>query len=89
MSHPTRTPLTEKQEIVTRISFSHRTEYNYSGPVSFMPHRFVLRPREDHLTSLETMTLTTEPASKVFWSEDIEGNIVAVAEFLEDAPLSS
>ena len=86
MSHSNQTQLTETQEIVARISFSHRTEYNYSGPVSFSPHRFVLRPREDHLNRLESMTLVTEPASKVQWSEDIEGNIVALAEFSQDAP---
>ena len=86
MSHSIQTPTTERQEIVSRISFNHRTEYNYTGPVAFMPHRFVLRPREDHLNSLETMTLVTEPVSRIQWSEDIEGNIVAVAEFSEDSP---
>ncbi|MGJ8723133.1 MAG: transglutaminase family protein [Roseibacillus sp.] len=76
----------QNQETVTRISFSHRTEYTYSGPVHFLAHRFVLRPREDHRTRLESMTLTTEPASKLRWSEDIEGNIVALGEFTQDAP---
>ena len=86
MSYLTPPSPTQPQDDVTRISFSHRTEYTYSGPVNFLAHRFVLRPREDHRTRLESMTLVTEPASKLRWNEDIEGNIVAVGEFSQDSP---
>ena len=86
MTFPSEPPSSNHQEAETRISFRHRTEYNYSGPVNFLPHRFVLRPREDHRTRLESMTLVTEPASKLRWSEDIEGNIIAIGKFAQDAP---
>jgi transglutaminase-like putative cysteine protease len=63
------------------LSISHRTEYRYSGPVRFGPHRLVLRPRESHNERILSMELTTFPESSFTWHQDIHGNIVATAEF--------
>ena len=75
----------QHQDPVARFSFQHETEYIYTGPVRFLTHRFVLRPREDHICRLESMTLKTHPECELRWTEDISGNIVALAEFSEDA----
>lgn len=66
-----------------RLHFIHQTEYRYSGPVSFRPHRLVLRPRENHFDRVEKMQLTTNLPSVIHWYQDIYGNIIARAEFSE------
>ena len=68
-----------------RIRFSHRTCYQYSGPVEFLRHRLVLRPRESHCERLESFQIATEPASTLLWSEDVFGNILALADFSASA----
>lgn len=68
-----------------RLHFSHQTEYRYSGPVTFSPHRLVLRPRENHFERIELMELTTDLPSTIHWYQDIYGNIIARAEFSEMA----
>lgn len=76
----------QSPNIVARYQFRHSTRYDYSGPVTFSPHRFVMRPREDHETRLESMQLTTTPESDIRWTEDITGNIIATAIFKRSAP---
>jgi len=71
------------EEKIVRLQFSHQTEYRYSGPVTFSPHRFVLRPRENHFDRIEMMELTTNLPSAIHWYQDIYGNIIARAEFSE------
>lgn len=68
-------------EGTVRLHFTHLTEYQYSGPVQFGPHRLVLRPRESHYERVESMQITTEPASHLHWYQDIYGNILARADF--------
>ncbi|MDF1825410.1 MAG: transglutaminase family protein [Verrucomicrobiales bacterium] len=72
-------------ETSVRLHFIHTTTYQYSGPVTFGPHRLVLRPRESHFERLESMEIETEPASVLHWYQDIYGNILARAEFKEAA----
>jgi transglutaminase-like putative cysteine protease len=61
----------------------HQTVYQYARPVTFLPHRLVLRPRENHDLRVEHLTLTTEPPAGVAWSLDIFGNSIALAAFIE------
>lgn len=64
-----------------RLYLLHETSYSYSSPVSFSPHRLVLRPREGHDVQLESMTVETFPASSIRWYRDILDNSIAIAEF--------
>lgn len=68
-----------------QIHLVHETRYAYSTPVRFQPHRFVLRPREGHDQRLNTLNLTTQPASTIHWYRDLLGNSIAVAEFADEA----
>lgn len=63
----------------------HETVYRYNKPVSFQPHRLVLRPREGHDLRVEQLKLDIQPAHELLWSRDIFGNSVACAYFLEPA----
>lgn len=67
------------------INFTHKTEYNYSGPVSFGNHRLVMRPRESYHQRLQSLKITTSPVAKIRWAEDIFGNLIATLDFKEQA----
>lgn len=67
------------------INFTHRTQYNYSGLVSFGIHRLVVRPRESYHQRLQSLQITTSPEAEIRWSEDIFGNLIATLEFKEQA----
>ena len=71
---------TAPPETWEQIHLIHETVYTYSAPVTFSPHRFVLRPRENHDNRLNTMQLTTEPACELRWYRDMLDNSIAVAE---------
>jgi hypothetical protein len=68
-----------------QIHLIHETVYTYSAPVNFSPHRFVLRPREGHDIRLNTMTLSTFPASEISWYRDMLDNTIAIASIAETA----
>lgn len=70
-----------RKEPRERLYLLHETKYTYSRPVTFTPHRLVLRPREGHDAQLETMNLETFPASTIRWYRDILDNSIAIAEF--------
>ncbi len=63
------------------LRIHHRTRYHYAEPVSFQPHRLVVRPREGHDLRVESLLLGITPAAEVVWSRDIFGNSVAHAHF--------
>jgi transglutaminase-like putative cysteine protease len=67
----------------------HETTYRYSRPVTFGPHRLVLRPREGHDIRVEEMRLEIEPKFQLHWSRDVFGNSVATVQFLEPGALLS
>ncbi|MGC4016718.1 MAG: transglutaminase family protein [Luteolibacter sp.] len=71
--------------LTSLVRIRHDTRYQYAEPVTFHPHRLVLRPREGHDLRVEQMELTTQPASRVFWSRDIFGNLIAHAHFDQPA----
>lgn len=67
------------------IHFKHKTQYSYSGPVSFGDHRLVMRPRESYHQRLQSLKITTFPEATINWSEDIFGNMIATLVFKERA----
>ena len=62
-----------------RLNIHHRTVYRYGCPVSFGPHRLVLRPRESRDLRLISSHVTVAPAAVVTWAQDVFGNAVATA----------
>jgi transglutaminase-like putative cysteine protease len=66
-----------------RIRIVHKTEYHYHQPVTFGPHRAMLRPREGHDVHIVRGRLDTEPAATVRWLRDIYGNSIAILIFAE------
>jgi transglutaminase-like putative cysteine protease len=64
-----------------RIRIIHRTEYHYNQPVTFGPHRALLRPREGHDVHIARSRLEIEPTADVRWLRDIYGNSIAVLTF--------
>ena len=68
-----------------RIRITHRTEYHYRQPVTFGPHRALMRPREGHDVRIARGRVEIEPTATVRWLRDVEGNSVAVITFAEPA----
>lgn len=68
-------------EPVDFLRIVHQTVYRYRRPVTFLPHRLVLRPREGHDLRVESLALATIPRSEIEWSRDVFGNSIAVAYF--------
>jgi transglutaminase-like putative cysteine protease len=67
------------------LSIRHETRYRYATPVTFLPHRLFLRPREGHDVRIVSSRLDISPASQVVWHRDVYGNSVAVAQFSQEA----
>lgn len=68
-----------------RLQISHLTEYRFSAPVTFQPHRLLIRPREGHDVRIESSKLDVFPAYTVKWHRDVFDNSVAVVSFTESA----
>jgi transglutaminase-like putative cysteine protease len=68
-----------------RLNISHVTEYLFSNPVTLLPHRLLLRPRENHNVRIESSTLDILPAHTLQWKRDVLDNSVAVAGFTESS----
>ena len=68
-----------------RIRIIHNTEYHYTEPVKFGPHRVLMRPREGHDVRIVSSRVEIDPAASVRWLRDIEGNSVAILSFAEPA----
>ncbi len=65
------------------LSVRHVTRYSYANPVTFQPHRLMLRPRDSHDLRLVGAELTLLPGGNVRWLHDVFGNSVAVVDFAE------
>ena len=63
------------------LTVRHATKYNYARPVTFGPHRLMLRPRDSHDLRLVSAELTLSPPANVRWMHDVFGNSVALADF--------
>lgn len=68
-----------------KIRIQHRTTYNYSQPVSFGPHKIMIRPREGHDVHIESSILDIKPAHTIHWMRDVNGNSIANVDFTEQA----
>jgi transglutaminase-like putative cysteine protease len=63
------------------LNVRHATTYRYARPVSFGPHRLMLRPRDSHDLRLVGAELTLSPPGLTRWMHDVFGNSVALVEF--------
>ncbi len=68
-----------------RLTVEHRTHYRYAEPVSFGPHRLMLRPRDSHRLRLLEAHLTLFPIADVNYVYDVFGNSIALVNFQESA----
>lgn len=64
-----------------RLNISHVTEYRFANPVSLLPHRLLLRPRENHNVRIESSILEIFPAHVLQWKRDVLDNSVALVSF--------
>ena len=70
---------------MSRLEVRHTTVYSYARPVSFGPHRAMLRPRDSHDLKLRSAVLAVAPAAEISWMHDVFGNSIAVVDFTEQA----
>lgn len=68
-----------------RLKIEHTTVYRYTGPVTLLPHKLLLRPREGHDIRIKASRLAISPAHRVQWQRDVYGNSVGLATFSEPA----
>lgn len=68
-----------------RIRITHETKYHYTEPVSFGPHRAMMRPREGHDLHIVVGRVEIEPKATIRWLRDVYDNSVAVVTFEEPA----
>jgi transglutaminase-like putative cysteine protease len=66
---------------MTQLIVRHSTVYRYARPVTFGPHRLMLRPRDSHDLRLVRTELTLSPPAQMRWLHDVFGNSVAIANF--------
>ena len=67
------------------LTVQHTTVYRYGRPVTFGPHRLMLRPRDGHDLRVLATELDISPASVSRWVYDALGNSVTLVSFLEPA----
>ena len=66
---------------MTFISIRHVTTYRFNEPVTLLPHRLMLRPRESRELRLMSSRITVTPDAVLSWAHDVFGNAVATATF--------
>jgi transglutaminase-like putative cysteine protease len=66
---------------MTQLIVRHSTVYRYARPVTFGPHRLMLRPRDSHDLRLVRTELTLSPPAQTRWLHDVFGNSVAIVNF--------
>jgi transglutaminase-like putative cysteine protease len=71
--------------MMKRIKIIHETEYRYNQPVTFGPHRLMMRPREGHDVHIARGCLDVEPTATIRWLRDIYSNSIAILTFTEPA----
>jgi transglutaminase-like putative cysteine protease len=70
-----------------KLQIDHVTEYQFGVAVTLLPHRLLLRPRENHSLHIASSTLAISPNHLIRWQRDPLDNSVAVASFT--APTAS
>ena len=68
-----------------RLQIEHVTEYRFGAAVTLLPHRLLLRPRENHNLRLVSSKLDIQPAYGIRWQRDVLDNSAAVITFTERA----
>jgi transglutaminase-like putative cysteine protease len=68
-----------------RLRIDHFTEYRFSAPVKLLPHRMLLRPRENHAVRIASSALEISPVPSIRWQRDALDNSVAEASFADNA----
>lgn len=68
---------------MTTLQIDHRTTYVYRQSVSLGPHRMMLRPRESRDVKLIATKLAIDPLPSLTWANDVFGNTVATATFVD------
>ncbi len=68
-----------------KLQIEHRTEYRFASAVTLLPHRLLLRPRENHALRIASSTLAISPAHLVRWRRDVFDNSVAIVRFTTPA----
>lgn len=63
------------------LRIRHATTYRYAEPVTFGPHRLMLRPRDSFDLRVVDTALTITPQARLQWMHDAYGNSVAIANF--------
>jgi len=63
------------------LTIHHTTTYRFHSPVTFGPHRLMLRPRESRDLRVVSSVVTITPSATVTWAHDVFGNAVAMAVF--------
>jgi hypothetical protein len=79
--------LERKGSAMRRLQISHVTEYRFPGPVSLLPHRLLLRSRENHNVRIESSLLEIFPAHTMQWKRDVLDNSVAVVAITQPTDL--
>jgi transglutaminase-like putative cysteine protease len=69
-----------------RVRIVHETVYHYNEPVSFGPHRAMMRPREGHDVHIVRGRVEVEPTATIRWLRDIYSNSIAILTFAESSP---
>jgi len=64
-----------------RLQIDHLTEYRFGSVVTLLPHRLLLRPRENHSLRISSSTLAISPTPVLRWQRDALDNSLAVATF--------
>lgn len=67
-----------------KLRIEHVTAYHFERPVQLLPHRLMLRPRENHDVRITSSLLNISPSARVRWQRDTLDNSIAIASF--DAP---
>jgi transglutaminase-like putative cysteine protease len=70
-----------------RLQISHLTEYRFPDPVSVLPHRLLLRPRENHNVRIESSLLDISPTHTVQWKRDVLDNSVCLVAITQPTDL--
>jgi transglutaminase-like putative cysteine protease len=70
---------------MSRLAILHDTIYRYRRPVSFGPHRLVLRPREGHDVDVVSMRVSVSPSFELRWARDVFNNSIATVVLTEPA----
>jgi transglutaminase-like putative cysteine protease len=66
---------------VRRLQIDHLTEYRFGSQVTLLPHKLLLRPRENHSLRILSSKLDISPAPRLRWQRDALDNSLAVASF--------